>query len=182
MANAFDGQSFSRVLVDAERLANRAIDHERRLTELVSTMERAVASRANGGKPGEWLDAVRQVCVAARDQRQAAGAIVARLASDVHRDRGHSRGGVLVVDDSEDNREIAALALEASGFHATTAANGLEGVIVAHYASPLVVLMDIAMPVLGGIEAARLLKASAVTSAIPPCWPTRPFRSMLQAG
>lgn len=44
-----------------------------------------------------------------------------------------------------------------------TAANGLEGVLAAHLASPAIVLMDITMPVLNGIEAARSLKASTAT-------------------
>ena len=74
---------------------------------------------------------------------------------------------VLVVDDSHDNRELAAAVLEASGFAVLTAGNGLEGVIVAHYARPAVIVMDIMMPVLDGIEAARLLRASTVTQDLP---------------
>lgn len=70
---------------------------------------------------------------------------------------------VLVVDDSADTCEMAAMVLEDAGFHVITAANGLEGVLAAHTASPAVVLMDITMPVLNGIEAARLLKSSTVT-------------------
>ena len=44
-----------------------------------------------------------------------------------------------------------------------SASNGLEGVIVAHYALPAVVLMDLTMPVLSGLEATRLLRASLLT-------------------
>jgi two-component system, cell cycle response regulator DivK len=73
---------------------------------------------------------------------------------------------VLVVDDSSDNRDMAAMLLETAGFDTITAGNGLEGVIVAHYTRPAVVIMDIAMPVLDGVHAARLLKASQVTQAI----------------
>jgi CheY-like chemotaxis protein len=53
--------------------------------------------------------------------------------------------------------------LEAAGFDAMTANNGLEAVIVAYYARPPVVLMDVTMPVLDGLEAARLMQASPVT-------------------
>jgi CheY-like chemotaxis protein len=70
---------------------------------------------------------------------------------------------VLVVDDSKDSLETVALFLELSGFHAITAANGLEAVIAAHYARPELAVLDVAMPVLNGLEAARLLKASPVT-------------------
>ena len=70
---------------------------------------------------------------------------------------------VLVVDDSDGSRETSAAILEEAGFDALTASNGLEGVIVAHYALPSVVLMDLTMPVLNGLEAARLLHASGLT-------------------
>jgi len=50
-----------------------------------------------------------------------------------------------------------------SGFQAITAANGLEALVAAHYARPDVAVLDMAMPVLNGLEAARLLKASPVT-------------------
>jgi DNA-binding response OmpR family regulator len=58
---------------------------------------------------------------------------------------------------------MAAAVLEADGFDVITASDGLEGVIAAHYARPVVVLMDLTMPILDGIQGARLLKASAVT-------------------
>jgi CheY-like chemotaxis protein len=70
---------------------------------------------------------------------------------------------VLIVDDSDGSRETAAAILEEAGFDAITAANGLEDVICAHSALPAVVLMDLTMPVLNGLEAARLLRASMLT-------------------
>jgi CheY-like chemotaxis protein len=47
-----------------------------------------------------------------------------------------------------------------------TAANGLEGVLAAHNLRPTVILMDVTMPVLNGIEATRLLKSSAATRGV----------------
>jgi CheY-like chemotaxis protein len=70
---------------------------------------------------------------------------------------------VLIVDDAEDDRELAATILGHSGFLAGTTANGLEGVIAAHCLRPVAVLMDVTVPVLDGIEAAGLLKASVPT-------------------
>ena len=92
----------------------------------------------------------------------------ARLLGDIPAaaDGAPRRPLVLVVDDSSDNRDMAAMLLETAGFDTITAGNGLEGVIVAHYTRPAVVIMDIAMPVLDGVHAARLLKASQVTQAI----------------
>jgi two-component system cell cycle response regulator DivK len=167
MPHLFDGENFSRVLEAAERLATDASDNERRLTELVRRMEVEARSRVNGKPATDWLDAVRHVCVAAGEQRHAAESIVEGLAFDVARNGKAERPRVLIVDDSEDNRDMAAVVLEAFGFRTASAANGLEGLIVAHYSNPAVVLLDIAMPILGGIEAARLLKASSVTRQIP---------------
>ena len=86
------------------------------------------------------------------------------LGDSAVRDAHHAR--VLIVDDSEDCRELAAAVLEAAGFHVIIARNGLEGVVAAHCEHPAVVVMDVTMPVLDGIEAARLIKASAGTRHI----------------
>jgi CheY-like chemotaxis protein len=111
------------------------------------------------------LDELR---VSAREQRRVADSLRARLLGDIPAaaDGAPRRPLVLVVDDSSDNRDMAAMLLETAGFDTITAGNGLEGVIVAHYTRPAVVIMDIAMPVLDGVHAARLLKASQVTQAI----------------
>jgi len=168
MPHVFDGHRFSRVLADAEHLAASTRDHERHLSELLTVMERSVATGA-APEPAAWLEAVRQVCAAASEQRQAAEQVLSRLAVDSPHAgvTATPRGLVLVVDDSEDNCEVTATVLEASGFRTMAAGNGLDALVVAHYASPAAVLMDISMPVLGGIEAARLLKASPVTRDVP---------------
>jgi CheY-like chemotaxis protein len=157
MAQEFDGRSFEHLLSDAERCLSAALDHERELSALIDRVE--------GHPDFDVLPALRALCVAARRQRQLVETIVRRMAGDGARGNGHGPGRprVLVVDDATDNRELAAVTLEAAGFDLITATNGLEGVIVAHYARPAVVLMDVAMPVLDGLAAARLLKASEVT-------------------
>ena len=70
----------------------------------------------------------------------------------------------LVVKMDADEPKEMRLVAKKSG--AITAGNGLEAVIVAHYTRPSVVIMDVAMPVLDGVQAARLLKASDVTHRI----------------
>jgi CheY-like chemotaxis protein len=74
---------------------------------------------------------------------------------------------VLVVDDIADTRDMLSLILQRAGFAVITAANGLEGLIAAHSIRPSLILMDIQMPILNGIEATRLLKAMAATRHIP---------------
>ena len=107
-----------------------------------------------------WLDSV----VAAGEQRQFVETMLTRLLGDHAADDGvRARPRLLIVDDSDSNRETTAAILEDAGFEVLTATNGLEGVIVAHYVRPSVILMDLTMPVLNGLEAARLIRASAAT-------------------
>ena len=74
---------------------------------------------------------------------------------------------VLVIDDAEDLRALVAELLEANGFRVTSAKNGFEGVRVAVESTPDVILMDLGMPGMDGLETARLLKKQPVTAAIP---------------
>lgn len=57
--------------------------------------------------------------------------------------------------------------LESNGFRVASARNGFEGVRVAVASWPDVILMDLGMPGMDGLETARLLKRQAVTGAIP---------------
>ena len=175
MAHAFDAREFDELLGEVERSLTAAVDHEHQLSSLIGQMEQRARTMAAGKRasvasttrtvPGDVLATLRDLCVAARQQRQLAEAIVTRMVGDGLRFNGTTlpRRRVLIVDDNADNREVASATLEASGFDAITAANGLEAVIVAHYARPAVVLMDVSMPILDGLEATRLLKSSGVT-------------------
>jgi CheY-like chemotaxis protein len=70
---------------------------------------------------------------------------------------------VLVVDDYGDIRDVLARVLQDAGFVVRTAANGLEALIAAYEMRPGVMVMDVSMPVLDGIEATRLIKAGEAT-------------------
>src|SRR5689334_6397360 len=160
MTHSFDSSDLGDLASDADRLSTTASELERRLTSLVNTLE------ADGTSP--LLKTLGELRVSAREQRRIADTIRARLIGDIPVASGNDakRPLVLIVDDSPDNRDMAAMLLETSGFDTITAGNGLEGVIVAHYTRPAVVIMDVAMPVLDGVQATRLLKASQVTADI----------------
>jgi signal transduction histidine kinase/CheY-like chemotaxis protein/HAMP domain-containing protein len=78
-----------------------------------------------------------------------------------------ARATVLVVDDHDLNRELARTLLERRGCRVLMANNGQEGAHVCRAERPDLVLMDLAMPVMDGLTAARQLKADPATSEIP---------------
>ena len=74
---------------------------------------------------------------------------------------------VLVVDDHEDNRIIFATSLGARGYEVMLAKNGAEALAIVEQRRPALILMDIHMPVMNGIEATMALKARADLAEIP---------------
>lgn len=72
------------------------------------------------------------------------------------RDTGSRK--VLVVDDEQDVREMLAEFLEAQGFEVLAAANGLESLLHVKRARPDVVVLDLNMPRLGGLEALKRIR------------------------
>ena len=74
---------------------------------------------------------------------------------------------ILVVDDVADNVEILQMRLEAQGYEVVTAADGLEALDKIHRLSPDLVLLDVMMPKLDGIETVKRLKADASLPFIP---------------
>lgn len=65
---------------------------------------------------------------------------------------------ILLVDDDPDILELLAYNLQKEGFLIETASNGAEGVQVAKTFLPDMIIMDIMMPVMDGIEAGRIIK------------------------
>lgn len=76
-----------------------------------------------------------------------------------------SAGRILVVDDRLENRELLAQELEDEDFEVCTAASGPECLEIARDWAPDVILLDINMPGMDGIETCRRLKASPETAA-----------------
>lgn len=74
---------------------------------------------------------------------------------------------MLVADDDEFQRKLVARILEAENYRVLFAASGLEVLSLLHKTRPDLVLMDIMMPDLDGVETTRRLKAVPQFAAIP---------------
>jgi two-component system alkaline phosphatase synthesis response regulator PhoP len=74
---------------------------------------------------------------------------------------------VLVVDDEPDVVEILSYNLTRENYKVYKAYNGSDGLRVAHEVHPDLVIMDIRMPGVNGIEACRQMKQDADTRDIP---------------
>jgi CheY-like chemotaxis protein len=71
---------------------------------------------------------------------------------------GKLHGKVLVAEDTDDLRELAVLYLKSLGIAVSEAENGQEAVMLALRDRPDAILMDLEMPILGGLDAARQLR------------------------
>lgn len=74
---------------------------------------------------------------------------------------------ILVADDNTAGRELMRTLLELEDYVVYEAADGLEAVEVARRLKPDVILMDLHMPRMDGIGAARELRADPATQSIP---------------
>jgi len=74
---------------------------------------------------------------------------------------------ILVVDDVADNVDILQMRLESQGYEVAAAADGVEALERARALLPDLVLLDIMMPKMDGIEVVRRLKADASLPFIP---------------
>ena len=68
---------------------------------------------------------------------------------------------VLLVEDDDDNRELMAEVLEGAGYQVLTAASGSAGLRTLAEHSVDVVVTDVGMPGMGGLEVARAAKEIA---------------------
>jgi len=74
---------------------------------------------------------------------------------------------VLVVEDNFHLRRILGGALERRGYTVSEAATGEEAIVKASNENPKLILLDLTLPDMSGIEAARALKQNPQTAHIP---------------
>ena len=74
---------------------------------------------------------------------------------------------ILIVEDNEKNMKLVRDVLQVKGYKTLEAVTGEDGVRLAKERLPALVLMDIQLPGISGIEALGLLRADPATAAIP---------------
>jgi len=74
---------------------------------------------------------------------------------------------ILVVEDYPDSRTLLSSLLRAQGYKVVEARDGKEGLLQANRVTPDLILMDLAMPEMDGVEATRQLRQRQILSRTP---------------
>ena len=74
---------------------------------------------------------------------------------------------ILIIEDNPKNLKLVRDTLQVKGYRTIEARTGEEGVRLAHEQHPALILMDIQLPGINGVEAFRQLRADSATQAIP---------------
>jgi CheY-like chemotaxis protein len=78
-----------------------------------------------------------------------------------------SAAKILVIEDYGDTRELLSVLLRRHGYQVIEAEDGLEGLLKAGWVYPDLILMDLSLPEMDGVEVARRIHAQAKLSQVP---------------
>ncbi len=79
----------------------------------------------------------------------------------------HSPPRILIVDDNETNRDILVTRLGVHGYELIQAGDGEECIEVAKKTLPDLILLDVMMPKMSGLDVTRELRANSDTAGTP---------------
>lgn len=74
---------------------------------------------------------------------------------------------ILIIEDYSDTRELLSALLRNKGYNVLEAEDGLEGLLKATAMYPDLIIMDLSLPEMDGVEAARRIHTQAKLSHIP---------------
>jgi len=74
---------------------------------------------------------------------------------------------ILIIEDNDKNLKLVRDVLQVKGYATVEAGNAEDGIVLARERRPDLILMDIQLPGMSGIDAIGVLRADPVTAAIP---------------
>ena len=74
---------------------------------------------------------------------------------------------ILIVEDNEKNLKLVRDLLQVSGYRTLESETAEDGILIAKESQPALILMDIQLPGMSGIEALKVLRADPITEKIP---------------
>jgi CheY-like chemotaxis protein len=122
---------------------------------LVELMNGHVAAQSKEGEGSTF----EVICPISRDRIAALGALTAVAVEDFDAETKIENLRLLVAEDNPMNRRVVELLLAQAGLHITFAENGKEAVDLFSKARFDLVLMDLQMPIMGGLAAMRAIRA-----------------------
>jgi CheY-like chemotaxis protein len=78
-----------------------------------------------------------------------------------------SAATILVIEDYSDTRALLSTLLQSKGYNVVEAEDGIEGVLKAGWLRPDLILMDLSLPEMDGVEAAGRIHAQVKLARIP---------------
>ena len=104
----------------------------------------------------QWANEFQQTCAPHLESVRSVAAMAERV-----------RPTVLVVDDDEFQHKIVSRMLEGGNYHLVFAAGGVEALSIMRKTRPDLILIDVMMPDMGGLELMRQMKAEPRLAGIP---------------
>jgi CheY-like chemotaxis protein len=74
---------------------------------------------------------------------------------------------ILVIEDYSDTRELLSVLLRGNGYNVIEAEDGVEGLLKAGWVYPDLILMDLSLPEMDGVEVARRIHSQSKLSQVP---------------
>ena len=140
------------------------MDAGRRLLGQIDAMMEFMRATRDGSPPGDAaVDDVPEATIL----RQALDSIRPVLMEEHAVARAIAAGRILVVDDNPSNRELLSRRLSRDGHEITTCADGQSALDLLRTREVDLVLLDLMMPGISGIEVLRQLRGSARTERLP---------------
>jgi two-component system, sensor histidine kinase and response regulator len=132
--------------------------------------------------PGDLLDAIRLALQPAQEEEHEVGLAAFNIDESLIRAAGtpQKSKSVLLVEDNPVNQTVATRILQKGGYEVVTAGDGQEAIEWFEKRRFDLILMDVQMPVLGGLEATKAIRAREARRswAMSGCWQVTPIIAM----